>query len=116
MSLVGELQTPFFKELYQHLNKLTYTLEDFEDPYLYQNLQQQLTSDLFRILRPHVIPRPDIRDKYRNADLRVHIHLTPYEVHYCVKPVVLDLAWDLMEASLPQEVTPPEPSDELPFN
>ncbi|UPT53880.1 hypothetical protein [Vibrio phage phiKT1019] len=115
MSIVSELQTPFFKELYQHLNKQNYTLEDFDDPYLYQNLQQELTRDLFNILRPYVMPRPDIRAKYQHADLRVHIFITPHEVRYCVKPVVLDLAWDLMTETLPQPEENPIPSDQLPF-
>lgn len=115
MPLVDEIQPPFFREVYKFLNQLNYTLDDFEDPYLYQNLQQELTRELFRILRPYVISRPDIREKYRHADLKVHLFLTPYEVRYCVKPVVVDLAWDLMEETLPGPVENPIPSDKLPF-
>lgn len=113
--LINELHSPFFKELYSHLNQQTYTLDDFEDPGLYDSLQRQLTGDLFRILRPHIAPRPDLRNKYQHADLRVHVYLTPHEVRYCVKPVVVDLSLDLMEESLPEPEETPNPSDKLPF-
>lgn len=115
MPLTNDIQSPFFKELYIHLNKQSYTLDDFEDPYLYQNLQRQLTGDLFRILRPYIGPRMDLREKYRQADLKVYIHLTPYEVRYCVKPVVLELSYDLTQDKLPEPEEIPVVNETLPF-
>ncbi|UVD32109.1 hypothetical protein [Vibrio phage phiKT1028] len=101
MPLSNDIESPVFRELYQHLNKQEYQLKDFEDPHLKSELQEQLTGDLFEIFRPHVMKRPDLQEKYQTADLRVHVHLTPYEVRCCVKPVVVELAHDLMQDSLP---------------
>lgn len=113
--VITDCKAPLYRDLYQYLNSHCYKPEDFEDPDLYRNLQLEYTNGVMAIIRPYVVRRPDIRAKYQHADLKVYLFITMYEVRMCIKPVVVDLALDLLQAEL--DGPPPEPVvvEKLPF-